>query len=193
MRKEQIQLLAALIVFILIMLLTSCTTERKATRYFNEHKPVAANYCAEAFPVKDSMSVIERTKYDTLYAPVYMVDTVVRFDTLINERAVTLTRPVKVPCPSVPIITKTVTRDSIHFLENTARIDACEYTIQDLQVKVLTQAARIDTLQDKVKHKNKAILWLLLIIVVESIYIFRKPLMSLAMRLIVPIKNIYPF
>lgn len=53
-----------------MILISSCTTERKATNYMNNHAFAAANYCASAFPVRDS--IIYKTgqtitKSDTTY------------------------------------------------------------------------------------------------------------------------------
>lgn len=39
---------------LIILALASCTTQRKATKYFDQHGFQAAQYCAAAFPVRDS-------------------------------------------------------------------------------------------------------------------------------------------
>jgi hypothetical protein len=47
-------IMIALAIIFLGWILTGCTTEKKAVRYMNAHGFQAAEYCAAAFPVKDS-------------------------------------------------------------------------------------------------------------------------------------------
>lgn len=42
-------------ILILLLILTGCVTERRATRYMQTHGFFAASYCASAFPVKDTV------------------------------------------------------------------------------------------------------------------------------------------
>lgn len=50
--------------FMIILFLSSCVTSKKVERYLNENKEFAANYCADEFPVKESVKV--DTLIDTL-------------------------------------------------------------------------------------------------------------------------------
>lgn len=60
-----------------MILISSCTTERKAVNYMNNHAFAAAKYCASAFPVRDSVG-----KPDTTYRPAKNTDYTSQIDGL---------------------------------------------------------------------------------------------------------------
>lgn len=47
----------SVIILALCALLNSCTTAAKATRFMQQHPEVSAQFCAEAYPVRDSVGV----------------------------------------------------------------------------------------------------------------------------------------
>ena len=112
--------LIALAILFFGWLLTGCTTEKKVVRYMDAHGFQAAEYCAGAFPVKDS----------TIYLPGQT--TVVRHtDTIPGE---TIQCPPQLPgeaaatvkCPPSIVTHDTATRvDTLRIkTENTAKIAA---------------------------------------------------------------------
>lgn len=121
------------VVFIMWMIANfSCTTQRKAVKYMNDHAFAAANYCAEAFPVKESVIYKKSVKTDTLLVqgnPAIIRDTIV-------QDGVTKIIEKTIPCPPVQVIrenhfdTVTITK------ETTAKTKSLEITISQLQQQV---------------------------------------------------------
>lgn len=62
---------------IALLVLASCTTTQKAIRQLDKDRPAAANYCADRFPVRDSIS-----PGDTVYIPADNVDLSFLIDSL---------------------------------------------------------------------------------------------------------------
>jgi hypothetical protein len=113
----------ALLVLFLGFLLTGCTTQRKAVKYFDNHGFAAAQYCAGAYPVKDSTvylhgqtTVVHHT--DTI--PGDSIPCPVEKGTL-NQGT-----PVYVHCPPSTHTIDTITRTdtTVLYRENTARVAA---------------------------------------------------------------------
>ena len=101
-------------------LLTGCTTEKKAVRYMNTHGFQAAEYCAGAFPIRDS----------TIYLP-GQTRIVHHTDTIPGEVIPCPDQkpgqpPASVSCPPSTNTIDTVTRvDTLRIkTENTAKITA---------------------------------------------------------------------
>jgi hypothetical protein len=59
--------LVLLFILFLMALMTSCTTAKKATHYFNNHLEVGAKWCAEVFPVAEVDSNSTTTFDSTAY------------------------------------------------------------------------------------------------------------------------------
>lgn len=91
-----------------------CNTAKRAHQYANAHPEEFAEFCAEEYPVKDSLVVRDSVHFDTLY-----VEGVTLTDTLVIEgKTVILDRP----CPPQRVVTKVVRKDSTIYRENTARV-----------------------------------------------------------------------
>src|SRR5690242_1830355 len=101
-----------------IMGLAGCTTQRKAVRYFNKHGFEAAGYCAQAFPITDSVTHSTTVKYDTITTPGGMV--IVKDTTICPaSNAVTKIITQKVAdCPDVQVVTRTVSDTVTVYREN---------------------------------------------------------------------------
>lgn len=113
---------------LLLLLLTSCVTPKKAVNVLSRPKndPVAAEFCATKYPVKDS---------------IIKGDSVVRFDTLWETYTDTLISEPQVIIET-KIVPKTVTkwvtiRDTI-VRENTAKI-----SVLNSQIAKLNEANRV--------------------------------------------------
>ena len=112
-----------LIYFIIVFGVASCTTERKAIKFLNKHPFVAADYCANKFPViptyiKGKDSIIEKTvevKGDSIpYPP--------------NEKG----EVIKVKCPDAKVVTRDVYRTDTITKENTAKLSALQQRYNNL-------------------------------------------------------------
>lgn len=136
----------------IILFFVSCNPVKRAIRTFDENKPEAAEYCADRFPVKDSLIKGDTvTTIDTAYEMLFITDTVTTKDTV----RITITKPVTVT--KTRVITDTVVR------ENTARVTALNNQVEACQVTVNERDLRITRLQadyDGMKERrNKWRLW----------------------------------
>lgn len=104
---------------LIILLLAGCITSKKVKRYLNEHPDTSAEYCAETYPVKDSLikgdSVVT---YDTLWGIEVMHDT--------TEVANEVKVPIQVIKFVPQIVTKTIKITDTIIKENTARVSYLE-------------------------------------------------------------------
>ena len=90
--------------------LISCNPQKKTQRYLFEHPEFSAEYCAEQYPVRDSVIIKETVRYDTVLDIISWVDTVYKEgDTIYKFKTI------------YKNIVKTVTKDSIIY-----RVDAAE-------------------------------------------------------------------
>jgi len=87
-------IIAAATFFLVVMFLASCMTPKKAAETLNKHPKEAAEFCAENYPVKDSIifKVDTVTTIDTTVLEVIEVDTLwkVYNDTVFAEIVKTL-------------------------------------------------------------------------------------------------------
>ena len=104
---------------LLTIILSSCLTEKKSVKQLaliqNKFPTLIAQNCADKFPIKESVEIREVISYDTIKS----VDTLIK-DSIINNEVV---RFVYLPGKT---ITKTIKKDSIIRLENTAKLFVLE-------------------------------------------------------------------
>lgn len=123
----------------LLILLFSCTTERKAVKYFDKHQDVAGNYCNKKFPVLPIVDTVivayDSTAFDAVYNEMLKFvdsllslpkDTAYVHDTLKIKGRI---RYVLIPC-------KDSTVTLIRTVENKAKIAALEAEKKDLEKQV---------------------------------------------------------
>ncbi len=118
--------------------LVACNTVEKAKKTLSDNPIESAKYCADKYPVKDSIIYRDSTHLDTVYVgndPVF--DTLVRHDTVF----ITKTLPAKV-------ITKTVTQLKEVYKENTARVT-------QLQLELAKSQQYGDRLQGELAKSEK--------------------------------------
>jgi ATP-dependent Lon protease len=179
----------------IIYSLTSCQTERKATRFMAEHPNVLAKICDEKFPVIPSVDTLvtidsmllaqyER-EFSNLY---YLIDSLISNDTVKS----TIQSQIKtLPKPDYKKKTITVTK------ENTRKLQLCnaekealreqmeenerdyELNIQGFKIALDESEKEKQDLKDKVnrtrKQRNK-FMWLL---IGMSIFAFRRQIVKL--------------
>lgn len=169
-----------LLILFLIYSLTSCTTERKATKYFNNHLEKLAPLCVETFPPKDSTVTKDSIRFDTLYIegePVILKDSFyIKGDTVV--------RVITKECPKVQTVIKTEIKEVTHYVENTAKVKVLENVIANDNKTIQKQAGQIEDRDNKIKGKNGWIWKLIIVVAIETIILFRKPLISLVKPLI---------
>ena len=104
---------------LLTIILSSCLTEKKSVKQLaliqNKFPSLIAQNCADKFPIKESVEIREVVTYDTIKN----TDTLIK-DSIINNEVV---RFVYLPGKT---ITKTIKKDSIIRLENTAKLFVLE-------------------------------------------------------------------
>jgi hypothetical protein len=106
-------------ILLLTIILSSCLTEKKSVKQLaliqNKFPSLIAQNCADKFPIKESVEIREVVTYDTIKS----VDTLIK-DSIINNEVI---RFVYLPGKT---ITKTIKKDSIIRLENTAKLFVLE-------------------------------------------------------------------
>ena len=174
--------------YAIVLAITSCQTERKATRFMNEHPNVLAKLCDEKFPVipsvdtfvtVDSLLLQQYEKeFGNLY---YLIDSLITNDsikTIIQTQIKTVSKPI--------YKTKTVTITK----ENTARLEACklqmeenerdyELNIKGFENELNERDATILKQQGKLDKWRKWAIRFFLLWVVAMLYLLRKPILKL--------------
>lgn len=152
---------AAIIIIWLALIVTSCTTQKKATGYFNNHSLQAAEYCANAFPVRDSIiykpgQIVH--KLDTQYLPGDSVPCPPTPGQL-------ETKLVYVKCPPIKIITDSV---FIHDTTTVIRENMAKVSSMQQQNAVLT-----NQLEKAKPWKSRAIwTWVIAAVLIGAIVYF---------------------
>lgn len=157
-----------LLIISLFLSLWSCTTERKAQRFYNENPEKLAALCANEFPVKDSVIVRDSIRLDTLYLetePTILKDS-------FYIKADTIVRVITKKCPPAATIVKTIRHDSIIIRRDTAK----EAVLIGNNAKC-REALNIAV--NRLEKRNKTIVWLIILLTLETIYIFRKQILKL--------------
>jgi predicted RNase H-like nuclease (RuvC/YqgF family) len=172
----------------IIYSLTSCQTERKATRFMSEHPNVLAKMCDEKFPVIpsvdtlvtiDSMLLSQYEKeFSSLY---YLIDSLISNDTV---KATIQSQIKTLPKPDYKKKTITVTK------ENTARLAACkeqmeenerdyELNIKGFENELNEADKQIQELKDKVNRTRKQRNKFMWVLVAMTIFAFRRQIVKL--------------
>lgn len=149
-------------IFFILLVLASCTTQKKATTWFNEHEQKAAEYCAVKYPVKESIDTsykVDSANYNKAYYELWAYA-----DSLLKEREKistdtvyfqTVREQIKTeikwrlkPCvDSIKTIVKTV--------ENTAKVQALTLSINAKDDIISKRDLRITNLEGKLGFYKK--------------------------------------
>lgn len=147
-----------------MLLITSCTTEKKAVGYMNSHAFTAAQYCANAFPVRDSVIYKHSIKTDTLTVqgePATIYDTILQ-----NGKEIIVEK--KIPCPPVQVVQHTNYDTAFVIRENTAKTAALSN-----QLAIITSKQK-DAENGRRKWRQWALITWAIIAVGGSGYLFAK-------------------
>jgi len=125
---------------LLTIILSSCLTEKKSVKQLaliqNKFPTLIAQNCADKFPIKESVEIREVVTYDTIKS----VDTLIK-DSIINNEVV---RFVYLPGKT---ITKTIKKDSIIRLENTAKLFVLESKLKASNEALIVANGKLKTLR----------------------------------------------
>ena len=130
---------------IIILLFASCNPLKKAQQTFDANKPAAAEYCADRFPVKDSLIkgdtlVTTDTVYFKEYENVITVDTF-RTAPVTNTRYITKT---------IRITDTVIRRDNAREQVLANQVRQCN----DLQIELVNKNTRLSEQADEMKGKR---------------------------------------
>jgi len=127
-------------ILLLIIILSSCLTEKKSVKQLaliqNKFPSLIAQNCADKFPIKESVEIREVVTYDTIKS----VDTLIK-DSIINNEVI---RFVYLPGKT---ITKTIKKDSIIRLENTAKLFVLESKLKASNEALIVANHKLKTLR----------------------------------------------
>jgi hypothetical protein len=122
------------------LLFASCLTEKKSVKQLaliqDKFPKLVAQNCADKFPIRESIEVREVIKLDTILN----LDTITK-DSLINNEVI---RFVYLPGKT---ITKTIKKDSIIRLENTAKLFVLESKLKASNEALIVANHKLKTLR----------------------------------------------
>lgn len=117
---------------LLTILFASCMTEKQSVKKLaiinSKYPELIAQNCSDKFPIRESVEVRETITHDTLKS----TDTLIK-DTVINNEII---RYIYLPGQT---ITKTIKKDSIIRLENTAKLFVLEGKIKAANEQIIKQ------------------------------------------------------
>jgi hypothetical protein len=140
------------IVLYISLLLVACNPLKKAVRTMDEYPAAAALYCADRFPVRDSIIVRDSISFDTLYEAGDTIKVPVPY-------AVYGDTSVKAVCPPAKIITRTIRRDSLIIRRDVARETVLRDEVDGCQLQVRIKEVRIEGLQHDLSAMKKNRNW----------------------------------
>lgn len=131
-----------LLILSLMVILFSCTTQRKADKFYRKNPILLAQKCAETFPVipkyiKGKDSII----YDT---------TTVTGDSIPCPPQ-TGAKVVKVKCPDQKTITNTIFRVDTLIKLDSARLKLCELRLAEASINYHKEKEKLSQARDKIK------------------------------------------
>ena len=140
---------------LLTIILSSCLTEKKSVKQLaliqNKFPTLIAQNCADKFPIKESVEIREVVTYDTIKS----IDTLIK-DSIINNEVI---RFVYLPGKT---ITKTIKKDSIIRLENTAKLFVLESKLKASNEALIAANHKLKTL----KKLLIAIFWISVVLLI---------------------------
>lgn len=121
---------------LLTILFASCMTEKQSVKKLaiinSKYPELIAQNCSDKFPIKETIEVRETITHDTLKS----TDTLIK-DSIINNE---LVRYVYLPGQT---ITKTIKKDSVIRLENTAKLFILEGKLKAANEQIIKQKQMI--------------------------------------------------
>ena len=168
-----------ILVGVCVFMLLGCSESRKITKavlILDEHPEVAARYCGNKFPMKDTVIYRDSTRYDTIWQinPTE-IDTVLREDTVV----VTITK-------TSPAIIKTIVEYKEVIKQPTEKIEEQRSLYLGCEGRYRGLFAKYENTDAERKQWKERFWWILIVAAALAGYIVRKPVMRLVSKL--PIK-----
>lgn len=168
---------------LIIGLFASCATPSRLHRDMDKLPEAAAKECATRYPIKETIDTIEvkdtelLEAYEREYAGMYaMIDSLInaKCDTVYRDKIIEIIK--KIPGkPEIKHIIKTQ--------ESTARLDTLRLSYLRRESILIKEnadySAELNKYKAKVMKKNQWILWLIIVVILQSGYIFRKQILKM--------------
>jgi len=165
-------------IFIVSILLFGCSTAKELLDKAEKKDPaIVAEYARQKYPCTDLLKpdTLVTIKDSLVFVDVECPDsitkeTVIKTDTLNNV----ITKTIRVPV-NMPIQIRTITK----WYEDSAKLKLAAISINNLQQDTANYRKQIVKLDGKVATRNKWLLWLLIVVICETLWILRKPIIKL--------------
>lgn len=168
----------------ILLILSSCTGERSATRYFDKHPDKAAKFVSQRIIVTtdtittglDSASYMEAYNEVWAYAD-SLLDAASKKCPDINKDSVRTVIKEQLKVKLLPC--KDSMKTIVKAYENLERVRYLDGTIELKNNQIIKLTESNNKLQDKISKQVKRIRWLWLFLILAISWIFRKPILSL--------------
>lgn len=163
-----------ILVGVCVFILLGCSESRKITKAIltlDEHPEVAARYCGNKFPMKDTVIYRDSVKYDTIFSL-----TPVQIDTVLREDTVVITK-------TSPSIIKTITKYKEVIKQPTEKIEEQRALYLDCEGRYRGLFAKYENTDAERKQWKERFWWILIVAAALAGYIVRKPVMKLVSKL----------
>lgn len=172
-----------LLLYFILLVFNSCNSLKKTQRYLFEHPEFASGYCAEQYPVKDSIVVRDSVSYDTTYFDRGETSITSQPFSIDSSESVTygtgMFRSIKPDTVrTIKMITKTIRKDSVIWKDNPAKekrlqlaLEYCQGNNNDLLKQYNDQQKVLALWKGKAKTR---FWWILLLIGAVTGYGFFK-------------------
>lgn len=180
------------IISIVVLFMASCTTEKKATKWFDEHKKASAQYCNENFPptyVIDTLYMpVDSTGYwESYFLTSYKIDSLldeiknrpdiiyipgdsVNLDSLRKAIKLSLLKTLKPCVTQTKVVLKEKRNLAAEYLLQ-SRIDSTAGILKLVRENLVKR-------EDKISQLRSNLFWLWLVIIALVLYVSR-PLLKL--------------
>lgn len=146
------------IIIPVIILFASCTTQKKVNRWLNENPVKAAEYCADKFPVKESVDTtykVDSAAYEEAYRELwgYADSLLAEYEKLYSAKS-TPEKPVLAADNSTPINVDSLRKQISAKIRKSLK--PCIDSIQTVVIKQV-DSAKVYALQGRIDEKDKVI------------------------------------
>lgn len=160
-------------IFIILVILASCSTPKKLDRLMNKLPEAAAKECAERYPVKETIDSVIMMDSAMLknYESEFMIMASL-IDSLLSAKCDTVTKiKIKEIIKTLPakIQTKVITRT----IENTAQVQVLRDSLTNLSAKHLEADIKAQNYGVKIQGYKRQIGWMWLVIILLGFIIIR--------------------
>jgi len=172
-------LLQLILIGLVIMCFSKCNTAKELMdKAEKKDAGIVAEYARQKYPCTQLLKTDTALVFKDTVVYLECPDTIstsipyetIRFDTINNV----VTKIVKVPV-TIRTAAQTITR----WYEDSAKLKLAAITQNNLQADTASYRKQILKLDGKVATRNKWLLWLLIIVICETLWILRKPIIKL--------------